>query len=351
MNNLVKPKVFFLILLVTIFHSCKKDIVLPVLTTFPVSCIGRTSALFQGTMSYEGTDSIFEHGFCWSTLGLPTLTDNHEVNNNTIDNIFYLWRNSLLINTKYFIRAYAITNSGTAYGNTVDFTTKPGIVSITFNPDLSYGSVSDIDGNNYKTVGIGSQVWMAENLKTTSFNDGSTIPLVEEDEAWSLLRSPGYCWFQNNEEVFRNIFGAYYNWYTISAGLLCPAGWHVPTEEDWKVLKISLGMTEEQAEITWGPVGSNEGDKIKETGTINWTEGSTQANNESGFTGLPGGVRTDYPGNFGSDGTGASWWSATSYAISVAWSHHATYNDSRMWRSDMLTKSYGLNVRCIKDNK
>lgn len=232
----------------------------------------------------------------------------------------------------------------------VIFNTKPPNISTNFSHSLAYGTVSDIDGNNYKTIQIGTQEWMAENLKTTRFNDGSIIQLEEDNHSWDLLQAPGYCWFENNEEVFRNMYGAYYNWFTVNSGHLCPTGWHVPSEDDWIVLKISLGMTEEQANQFFGNAGTIEGSKIKETGTINWIDESIPATNESGFTALPGGMRPDGGVDFDGEGMGAGWWSATSYSISNAWSHGVSYNDSGIWRSNMLSKAYGMNVRCIKDN-
>jgi uncharacterized protein (TIGR02145 family) len=349
MNNLVKKACFCLFSLIAISHSCKKDDVLPALLTDSVSRIARTSALFKGTILAEAADSVIEYGFCWSTGILPTLKDQHNIANYRDGNNLILYTIRLLTNTKYYVRTYEITIKGTSYSNIVSFTTKPPTISTNFNTALSYDIVSDIDGNNYKTIKIGTQEWMAENLKTTIFNDGSVIPLVEEDNSWTHLQTPGYCWFENNEAIFKNMYGAYYNWFTVNTGLLCPTGWHVPSEEDWKILKISLGMTEEQANQVLA-AGTTEGNKIKETGTINWVEGSTEANNESGFTALPGGYRIDSPADFLWEGIGAGWWSSTSYVNSgYAWSYHAVYDDTRIYSSDMLSKTHGLNVRCIKN--
>ena len=280
----------------------------------------------------------------------PTLGDQHEISNYRIRDTLHLVRTGLSPGTKYNVRTYAKTSDGSVYGNIVSFTTRPATVSKTFNPALTYGSVTDIDGNSYKTIAIGTQEWMAENLKTTRFNDGALIPLVTDNVAWDNLKTPGYCWFENDEAVFRNIYGGYYNWYSVFTERLCPTGWHVPSEEDWKVLKMTLGMTEEQATSTYGPSGTTEGDKLKETGTINWMEGSTAATNESGFTALPGGTRIDIDAKFFGEGSGAGWWSSDPFMdYGMAWSHHLTYNSSLIYRSDMLFKVNGLNIRCIKD--
>jgi uncharacterized protein (TIGR02145 family) len=340
------------IFLTVLSYSCKKEDAIPSILTHPVSIIARTSAWLKGTILPGSADSVIEDGFCWSTETLPTLSDQHRITNHRdSNNDLVLYIHGLLSGTTYYVRTYAKTMNGTFYGNMVSFTTKPPTGSINFNALLTYGTVSDIDGNIYKTIQIEQQVWMAENLKTTRFNDGSSIPLVEDENSWDILQTPGYCWFENNEAVFRNIYGAYYNWYTVNTGLLCPTGWHIPNEEDWKVLKISLGMTEEQADQILGVAGTTEGDKIREKGVLNWVEESREANNESGFTALPGGCRSVGSADFLWEGTDASWWSATSAGISVAWSHGVGYNDSGIWRSDMYVKEYGQNIRCVKDNK
>ncbi len=101
------------------------------------------------------------------------------------------------------MKAFAKTTDGAVYGNVVSFSTKPMTYTNNFNPLLPYGTVSDIDGNSYKTIQIGVQVWMAENLKTTRLNDGSVIPLVPDIDSWNHLLTPGYCWYENDEAILR----------------------------------------------------------------------------------------------------------------------------------------------------
>ena len=346
MNNLFKKACFCLFLLAFIFQLCKKDEIKPILTTDPVFFIARTSAVCKGKILFEGPDSIIDYGFCWSTSDGPTLANKSMASQYLTDSIHGLNITGLNTNTTYYLRSYLTSTSGTSYGNQVSFTTKPATAHTFFNPDLTYHVISDIDGNSYKTIQIGTQEWMAENIKTSRLNDGTAIPLITDAEVWRYLKTPGYCWYENNESVFKNIYGAYYNWYAVNTEKLCPTGWHVPNEDDWKVLKISLGMTPEQAAMEGfqGTIGS----KIKETGTFNWVEGSSEANNESGFTALPGSCRLD-DGRFFGEGQGAGWWSATVSSNPYSWSHWVPCNKSWIHRSGMLGQTYGLNVRCIKN--
>lgn len=166
---------------------------------------------------------------------------------------------------------------------------------INFNPAITYGKMTDQDGNFYKTVTIGMQVWMAENLKTTRFNDNTTIPLVSDSVEWIGSNTPCYCWYDNDADTYRVVYGALYNWYAIKTGKLCPKGWHVPSNEEWITLRTYLGGEE----IAGG--------KMKETGTLHWQSPNAGASNFSGFTALPGGVRgivgTGNKGKFGGQGT------------------------------------------------
>jgi uncharacterized protein (TIGR02145 family) len=151
-------------------------------------------------------------------------------------------------------------------------------------------TVTDIDGNVYHTITIGTQVWMLENFKATKYNDGTDIPAVVADTA------PGYCWYNNNAATYKTPYGALYNWVSVHSGKLAPAGWHVPTDADWNVIQAYLGGS------------SVAGGAMKETGTTHWN-GSTGATNSSGFTALPGGIRDEY-GHFSSLGDNGGYWSA-----------------------------------------
>jgi uncharacterized protein (TIGR02145 family) len=139
-------------------------------------------------------------------------------------------------------------------------------------------TVLDIDGNVYRAVSIGTQVWMGEDLRTTRYNDGTSIPYVTDTAEWASLYSDAFCW-ANNEDSNKTIYGALYNWYTTNTGKLCPVGWHVSTSDDWEILVDYCGG--------WEIAGG----KLKETGTVHWDAPNVGATDEFGFTAIPAGGR------------------------------------------------------------
>ena len=160
-------------------------------------------------------------------------------------------------------------------------------------------TVTDIDGNIYNTVTIGVQTWMKENLKTTQYNDGTSIPLVPDDSIWAGLNTPAYCWNENNEKSYKNTYGALYNWFAVNTGKLCPEGWHVSTDSDWTTMGnylIANGYNYN------GRTTANEYGKVlaSDTGwsssSINCAIGSDHypdKRNSTGFSALPGGIRSN----------------------------------------------------------
>ena len=203
-------------------------------------------------------------------------------------------------------------------------------------------SVKDIDGNKYKTLKIGNQIWLSENLKTTTYNDGTAIPLVKSYDAWAELSTPAYCWY-NNDSTNKEVYGALYNWYAVNTKKICPEGWHVPTDEEWTELRTYLGDK------------GNAGLALKESGTSHWRSPNSDASNTTGFTGLPGGYR-DYKGPFNLLRKDAYWWSSTeSYryistdsASPISFYRNLRYDDHDLFRN-VTDKSFGLCVRCLKD--
>jgi len=206
-------------------------------------------------------------------------------------------------------------------------------------------TVTDADGNVYSTVVIGTQIWMSENLKTTKFNDGADIPLVTDYTEWGNLTSPGYCWCNNNEEIYGGIYGALYNWYSVNTGKLCPDGWHVPSDEEWKVLEMYLGMSQVEADKI-GHRGTDEGTKLMMEDI--WLQNGTDyGTNESGFSALPGGYRSS-DGYFYYIGGSSDWWTSTELDAHDAWTRRLLH-DPFVYR-DKSVKENGLSVRCLKDN-
>ncbi|HUX56503.1 MAG TPA: fibrobacter succinogenes major paralogous domain-containing protein [Bacteroidales bacterium] len=196
-------------------------------------------------------------------------------------------------------------------------------------------TVTDIDGNIYLTITIGKQVWMAENLKTTKFNYGTAILLVTDNNAWKELKTPAYCWFNNDIEN-KELFGALYNWYTVNTKKLCPKGWHVPTKTDWATLVTYLGGQ------------SMAGNKLKEKGTAHWEILDNRVTNEFDFTALPGGLRIA-SGVFPTFGNSyAVWWMATEKDPVVAWNYGLYFRSSKLF-SGFDKKVNGFSVRCLRD--
>lgn len=198
--------------------------------------------------------------------------------------------------------------------------------------------ISDIDGNLYGTVQIGDQLWMAEDLKTTHFSDGSPIPLVENYDEWTDLTLPAYSWY-NNDTVNAADFGILYNWYVVETDKLCPEGWHVPSDEEWIALEATLGG----AEIAGGA--------MKEEGTTFWKTPNTEASNESGFAARPGGYRS-YNGTFNLMRTSGYWWTTSQkswYGSSPRVLHRYLRYDDRALSRHIAEKSNGFSVRCVKN--
>lgn len=195
--------------------------------------------------------------------------------------------------------------------------------------------VTDIEGNTYKTIKIGDQLWMSENLRTTRFNDGADIPLTKDDDAWRNLTTAAYCWYNNDEATYKDPYGAIYNGFTVASGKLCPAGWHVPVIDEWRALRDFLGDS------------SKAGGKIKESGTAHWLSPNKGGDNRTGFTALPAGIRY-FEGTFASVLSFSGMWSASEVSDEEQW-YAALYYAEAGFITDHRNKKYGLSVRCLKD--
>ena len=209
------------------------------------------------------------------------------------------------------------------------------------------GTVTDYDGNTYKTVIIGTQEWMAENLKVTHYPNGDIIPHVTDNTAWKNLADnntdDAYCFYNNNSGTD---YGALYtyaaaigdNWERDNADGqgVCPDGWHLPTVAEWTILIDYLG-------------GENvAGGKMKETGTMHWHFPNEGATNESGFTALPGGFRLSHIGSFASEGTDGWFWSVAELNATSVFCM-LLGNDYGSIGSYSVYKSNGYSVRCLRD--
>ncbi len=199
--------------------------------------------------------------------------------------------------------------------------------------------IKDIDGNVYKTVRIGSQQWMAENLKVSKYNDGTIIPNIFNNDQWSNLTSAAWCYYKN-DSTYNTKFGKLYNWYTVSNKSnenknVCPVGWHIPADSEWNILTDYLGS----ADVIGGG--------MKEVGITNWNSPNTNATNSSLYTGLPGGSRV-YNGSYTNVRIAGNWWSSTEANTDFVWYRYLQFNDNLLDRS-YFYKSFGFSVRCLKD--
>jgi len=312
----------------------------PTVTTEELSLLTQSTVTSGGTIINNGGLTITVLGVCWGTSENLTLSNTiSRTSESTSSVTFTSYVTDLFPNVTYYLRAYATNPAGTGYGNILSFSTVIG--PNIFNPNVTYGTLTDVDGNVYKTIIIGTQTWMAENLKTTKFSDGTKIGNAQDRNDWYNLitgMTPGYCW-NYNDIRYKDAYGALYNGYATYSGKLCPVGWHVPSPLDMESLINSLGGTSEA------------GGKLKEIGTTHWIYPNTGANNEVGFTALPGGYREFTGGWEGNNG-----YINGKYAI--FWYSLGINMECRGIRIDYLTDEMlpvathmneGHSVRCIKD--
>jgi uncharacterized protein (TIGR02145 family) len=198
-------------------------------------------------------------------------------------------------------------------------------------------TVTDIDGNVYHTITIGNQVWMLENLKTTRYLNGDSIPNITNNNNWAALSKGAFCDYNNSADNSSK-YGHLYNWFAVNdSRKIAPAGWHIPSDADWSTLTYYLG-------------GENvAGGKLKEAGLLNWIIPNTSATNESGFTALPGGLRSYSDGTFRNMGSNCYFWSTTASDTLRAWDRELFYNQMNCYRYNYDSKLYGFSVRCVKD--
>lgn len=308
----------------------KNIIEVPELTTSPIKYISDTLACCGGIINSNGGSYISACGVCWGLEPTPTATTN-KTTDNPEDEGFTSCITGLIPNTIYYLRAYATNGVGTGYGNEISFTTQSK--DIEFNPHLTYGTVSDIDGNVYKTIVIGSQTWMAENLRVNHYRNGDLVRNSSDENACYIGK-----------------YGRQYFWYEIADSRnICPPGWHVPTFADWMTLEnylIANGYNYD---------GSTSGNKIAKslasysgwnsdatTGSVGNTD-YPEKKNATGFTALPGGIDgISYVGEWG------CWWTSSDLSEPNGWALFIDYNFFNA-QLNGLGKGYLLSVRCIQD--
>lgn len=320
MNGFCKSSIILLFSLL-FFVACENtnDINVPVLSSVQLSNVTFSTATSGGIIKSDGGSKITACGVCWCTKRSPTITDTI-----TTDIMGYgsfaSSISGLSSGTVYYMRAYATNKAGTGYGEVLEMHTY---------------NLKDIDENMYYTVKIGTQEWMMENLKTTKYNDGSSIPIIADNPVWSTLLT-GACCNYNNDADMGVKYGKLYNYYAVNTGMLPPKGWHIPSCDEWNTLGIyvkgHLGISKNIA----GALAINTDNLI--------------FNNSTGFSGLYGGYRT-LSGTFGGIGYDGIWWSSTKSNFNT----FPLYLETWFLDQDNLENAFmdNLNccsIRCIKDN-
>ncbi len=221
---------------------------------------------------------------------------------------------------------------------------KPGIVP----GDCGCGLCVDIDGNRYKTVQIGDQCWMAENLKVTHYRDGTPIPHVTDPDVWDTLSTDAYCEYDNDPSNVPT-YGRLYNWYAVDDPRdLAPVGWHVPTDEEYKTLEMYLGMDSAEANAR-GWRGTDQGSQLADSAGL-WYDGVLENNpafGASGFAALPGGYRS-HSGAFYGMTNYAHFWSSAEASAASAWHRDLSCGSADVHRS-IYGKGDGFSVLCVRD--
>ena len=287
-----------------------------------------TSVFIKYSTELTPNYSIDEIGICYNTISNPTFEGKHVVGDSGWGNSITI--NNLTPNTIYFVRGYVKNESGISYSPEQSFIT-------------TEGEISDIDGNTYQIKTIGTQVWLTENLKVSKFNDGSIIPIVQENLEWNSTTTSAYCTSDNYK------YGKLYNFYAVADNRkLCPSGWHVPTDNEWKTLEIHSGMTQSQADLS-GLRGTSEGGTLKQSGCSpeGWACYNIGATNSTGFSALAGGYRYDN-GIFANIRESAYFWSSSESDVATAWNRSLSKDNSQIGRLN-VKKGFAFSVRCIKD--
>ncbi len=334
---MVKKKQFFITVftlagfLLVLFTGCEEEedsveslTESSIVTTLPLSEITDSTVNTGGVMkdtSYAKMDSI---GLVYGLSSNPTLKDNAGlISADVVLDTFEITVSNLSSANEYYLRTFAVSSEGIVYGEELSFRTIE-----------SGNGVVDIDGNQYHTVIIGEQEWMAENLKTTKYNDGKNILQITDNDEWSSINKGAYAWYKNNEK-YADDYGGLYNWYTVETGKLCPDGWRVPTNNDWKELVDFLAGK-----------GYNGSEALVLKSRTGW-KGNSNGTDRYGFNALPAGNR-HYNGSFNTIDYDVTWWTSTEKSSSKANSRFLKFYDDKVTNIN-YDKNYGFSVRCIKE--
>jgi len=350
------PRTFlpgFVILCLFTYYACtpmEEDQSL-LMTIDHMEFVSEGSYTITGTMASLGEEDLSRFGVCWSETEKPDLRCSFlDLDLPSSTGEFNLTVSGLSPQTTYYFRAYAMINSVSDYSEEKAFTTRLA------DDDM----LMDVDGNIYKVVKIGDQVWMTENLKTSRFADETPIPYTKDRMDWFdfTRESPGYCWY-GNVQTHGDIYGGLYTWAAATAahdGIslieegvqgICPDDWHLPSDEEWKSLELYLGMNQEEADASkWR--GSDQGGKLKIEGSEFWNSPNTGATDEVGFRALGGGFRHG-SGEFLELSETTRYWTSTARGYGFAW-YRGLDNDTAAVYRDFIGVYRGHAVRCVKDD-
>jgi uncharacterized protein (TIGR02145 family) len=351
MNPFIEKTGIGLVLIIFWISGCKKTEPEKILaiTTDDIEIFAEGIYTLKGTVVSIGNDKITQHGFYWSESANPEINGTLvQLGAVTSAGSFSSTLYGVLPGKTYHVKAFATFSSVPCFGDEKLFTT----------PDNMRLPIIDADHNIYYSVKIGDQTWMSTNLKVTHYSDGSMITRIEDRLDWFYMPwyNSAYCWYDN----FSTIASKYGNLYTWPAAMkinsaseirtgvvqgVCPDGWHLPSDDEWKQLEMFLGMSQDEANAEkWR--GADEGGKMKSDGMRLWKSPNTGATDESAFGALPAGWR-DGAGYYVNIETSTKFWSS-SIRGDYGWMRQLDYNSSQIFRG--TTGVYeGNSVRCIKN--
>lgn len=329
----MKKSILLLLLVIIevfIINGCKKEdhALLPEVKGYELINDTEIITSAKGTVISDGGAKVTGRGICWSTNPIPTINDKKTIEGAGIGD-FTSKLTELIQGTTYYARAYATNRKGTTYGDVFSFIA---------------GTATDIDGNIYNMVTIGTQIWMKENLKTTKYRNGDVIPTITDGIEWSALKKGAQCNY-NNDPANAAKYGKLYNWYAVyESRNIAPTGWHVATDVEWTTLtnyvSANLGNSGSIAKALASKTGWSYSINANAVGN------DLTRNNSTGFSALACGKR-NINGTFASIGDDGIWWSSTESSIGSAWYRDIDYGSASVYRD--INQVYGFSVRCIKD--
>lgn len=348
--RILKIPVFYICLFgLTFYYSCDKnenqDSMFPNMNIYDIRPLSATARCETNS---EYAWSIEEKGVCWSTHPNPTIYDSKAIGGRDTG-VFVCFMN-FTPNTQYYVSLYYIIKGKVTYQTQDLPVITPKHYPIVFGKaPLTYDSITDIEGNIYKTIQIGNRKWMAENLKTTKFRSGKAIPKVEDKTLWRNQTEGAYSEYLNMA-VNAETYGKLYNWAAVnSPDSICPNGWHVASDDDWKDLELAAGIRPSNLDNIGerGAQTSGPAEVLNEVMTdyynTHWISSNAAGGNTTGFTAIPAGYR-DISGNYLHIEKEARWWTKTEFDAQNAWGR---FISGPAINRSYINKKHGLSIRCV----